>query len=72
MCGESWLFNPLPQFSRLGTWCPTFYVNACISVFVYLGGGFVWDFFFFLLHFFTVRVVCYTHTFHATMLVMIQ
>ena len=28
MCGESWhaiLFNPPPQFSRLGTWCPIYF-----------------------------------------------
>ena len=42
MGGESWL-----QLSRLGTWGPTFYVNACflvIVLFVYLGGGSVWNF----------------------------
>ena len=29
------LFNPLPQFSRLGTWCPAFvcmYVYVCVCV----------------------------------------
>ena len=34
------LFNPLLQFSRLGTWCPT----GCLDVYVlfeYLGGGLV-------------------------------
>ena len=26
------LFNPPPQFSRLGTWCPTFFVQVfCLS-----------------------------------------
>ena len=30
--------NPPPQFSRLGTWCPTL-LCATVSVYVYLGGG---------------------------------
>ena len=33
------LFNPPPQFSRLGTWCPAFvcvYMYVCVCVCVYL------------------------------------
>ena len=34
------LFNPPPQFSRLGTWCPTFLCASVLFVScVYLDGG---------------------------------
>ena len=36
------LFNPPPQFSRLGTWCPAFvcmYVYVCVCVCVCVFGG---------------------------------
>ena len=34
------LFNPPPQFSRLGTWCPTFLCASVLFVLcVYLDGG---------------------------------
>ena len=59
VCGESWhmpqkIFNPPPQFSRLGTLCPT--LVACL--FVSWDGSFLG--FFLLLS--VSLLVCYTHT----------
>ena len=39
------LFNPPPQFSRLGTWCPAFvcmYVYVCVCVFGGLSIFYIW------------------------------
>ena len=39
------LFNPPPQFSRLGTWCPAFvcmYVYVCVCVFGGLSSFYIW------------------------------
>ena len=61
------LFNPPPQFSRLGTWCPTLLCATVLFVSVYVlgwrmgGGG--WLLVFFL--FYSLWLVCYKYTFHA-------
>ena len=80
MCGESWhamkIFNPLPQFSRLGTWCPTFFFfffcsykcfvcNLFVSC-MYLDGGMGGEGGYLLLCFFSILgLVCYKHTIHG-------
>ena len=33
------LFNPPPQFSRLGTWCPNFFCMYFVVSCMYLDGG---------------------------------
>ena len=71
VCGESWHamkdFNPPPQFSKPGTWCPTFLCASVLFVLcVYLVGewGVEGDFCFFFL-FSILWPVCYKHTFHV-------
>ena len=50
------VINPLPQFSRLGTWCLATLV--LIVLFVHLLG---WLSSFLIIY----RLVCYTHTLHV-------
>ena len=39
LASQKIFFNPpTTQFSMLGICCPTFYLNACLLMFVYLGG----------------------------------
>ena len=58
------LYNPPPQFSRLGTWCPTLLCATVLFVSVYVlgwrmgGGG--WLLVFFL--FYSLWLVCYKYT----------
>ena len=55
-------FNPSPQFSRLGTWCPTLLLCATVLfVSVYVLGwrmGVEGDFY-------SLWLVCYKYTFHG-------
>ena len=66
------LFNPPPQFSRVGTWCPAFvcmYVYVCVCVcsfYIWIeglcvvgAGGWLW-----VLSRLTFYLVCYTYFFH--------
>ena len=65
------LFNPPPQFSRLGTWCPTLLCATVLFVSVYVlgwrmgGGG--W-----LLVFYSLWLVCYKYAFHVLRLFLWQ
>ena len=60
------LFNPPPQFSRLGTWCPTFLcANVClVCVFGWRDGGWrvtSFFFFFFFCYLFYLASMLYTY-----------
>ena len=61
------LFNPPPQFSRLGTWCPTYICKYCLSHICIWIEGCVVDDNFFLSFFlsFLFWLVCYKYTFHV-------
>ena len=61
--------NPPPQFSRLGTWCPTFFCTSVLFVScMYLdggmgGGGWLLTSFFSIIY--ILGLVCYKHTIHV-------
>ena len=58
------LFNPPPQFSRLGTWCPTFLCASVCLVYVFGwrdGGWRVTSFFFFFCYLFYLASMLYTY-----------
>ena len=60
------LFNPPPQFSRLGTWCPTFLcASVClVCVFGWRDGGWrvtSFFFFFFFCYLFYLASMLYTY-----------
>ena len=73
------LFNPPPQFSRLGTWCPTFLcASVClVCVFGWRDGGWrvtSFFFFFFFCYLFYLASMLYTYfscTLYSTWCIMI-
>ena len=76
MCGESWhamkdTLNPLPQFSRLGTWCPTFFCTSVLFVSgMYLdggmgGGGWLLTSLFLFHYLYSWASMLYKHTIHV-------
>ena len=64
------LYNPPSQFSRLGTWCPTFFVQVfCLSPVCTWMEGWGEEGGYLLLYFFSIiyilGLVCYKHTIHV-------
>ena len=62
------LFNPPPQFSRLGTWCPMYkcFVVSCMYLDGGIGGRRVATYFFaFFSIIYILGLVCYKHIIHA-------
>ena len=69
------LFNPPPQFSRLGTWCPTFLcASVClVCVFGWRDGGWrVTSFFFFFFFCYLFYLASMLYTYFSCMYMSVQ